>query len=105
MVGFRVWDVAAQRLLESRTGKPFAAQVEQEPQTVTERQARPRCRHYRAIKRCFSIFIERGLPTDDEAMREELSKLLGRTVSSRRDLQAGDWMLAGDLAKRAAWAR
>ena len=104
MIGFRVWDVAAQRLLESRTGQPMAAQVEVEPVTVTEKAARGRCPWYRSIRRCYAIFQEVGLPTDDEAMRLELGRLLGRTVSSRRDLRAGDWLLAGDRAKRLAYA-
>ena len=80
-------------------------QLPAEPVTVTERQARPRCEFYRAIKRCFAIFQEVGLPTDDAGMRRELSRLLGKTVGSRRDLQASEWTLAGDLAKRAVMAR
>ena len=74
------------------------APLPQEPQTVTER-TRGRCPFYKAIRRCYAIFQEHGLPTDDEGMRIELSRLMRRTVGSRHDLQAQDWLLAGDRAK------
>ena len=59
---------------------------------------------YKSIRRTFAVFTELGLPTDDEGMRAEIGRLLGRTVGSRRDLQAGDWVLAADRAQREAFA-
>jgi hypothetical protein len=70
-------------------------------QTVTERHsaAQPRCRHYRAIKACFAVFIARGLPTDDEAMRATLGRLLERDVPTRKTLTAADWEAAASAAR------
>jgi hypothetical protein len=76
-----------------------------EPLTVTERHnarhtERPaRCRHYTAIKACFAVFIARGLPTDDEAMRATLGRLLGRDVPTRKALTAADWEAAASAAR------
>ena len=42
-----------------------------EPQTVTERQAKPRCDFYKNIRRCYAIFQVDGVPTDQEGMRLE----------------------------------
>jgi hypothetical protein len=70
-------------------------------QTATERhsEAPQRCRHYKAIKACFAVFIERGLPTDDEAMRATLGRLLGRDVPTRKTLTFADWEAAASAAK------
>ncbi len=69
--------------------------------SATERHSeRPaRCRHYTAIKACFAVFIARGLPTDDEAMRATLGLLLGRDVPTRKALTAADWEAAASAAR------
>lgn len=71
------------------------------PQNGSKQQetANTRCRHYKAIKACFAVFIERGLSTDDEAMRATLGRLLGREVPSRKTLSATDWEAAARAAK------
>ena len=72
------------------------AKCETGAQRVTER---PACPHFRAIKRCYSIFAERGLSVEDEPMRETLAQLLQKPVPSRKVLSGADWMRAGNLAK------
>ncbi len=69
--------------------------------SATERhsEAQPRCRHYTAIKACFAVFIARGLPTDDEAMRATLGLLLGRDVPTRKTLTAADWEATASAAR------
>ncbi len=99
---------AAQRLSEevARWERYHRAQADtlaamQNTQQATERQseAQPRCRHYTAIKACFAVFIARGLPTDDEAMRATLGRLLGRDVPTRKALTAADWETAASAAR------
>ena len=76
---------------------PCAAQVA--PVAIVKPSGKP-CPHFRAVKRCFAIFQEKGLPLDDEGMRAVLAELLGREVPSRRTLSGSDWMNAGTLAKQ-----
>jgi hypothetical protein len=103
MIGFHVVEDAAVRLFKRAGGvlAPEPAPLPAEPVTVTERVAasRARCCHYKAIKACFAVFIERGLPTDDEGMRATLSRLLGRDVATRKALTAGDWEQAASAAR------
>jgi hypothetical protein len=81
---------------------PAGASIASQRATEQQETAQPRCRHYKAIKACFAVFIERGLSTDDEAMRDTLARLLGRDVPSRKTLSASDWEAAANAAR---WLR
>ncbi len=78
---------------------PAAPVIERHSATERHSEAQPRCRHYTAIKACFAVFIARGLPTDDEAMRATLGRLLGRDVPTRKALTAADWEAAASAAR------
>ncbi len=96
-----VWSFVDDRPVAAPPQQPQTPAPASLPVTVTERHAarRPCCRHYKAIKACFAVFIERGLPTDDEAMRATLAHLLGRDVPTRRTLTAADWEAAASAAR------
>jgi hypothetical protein len=81
---------------------PAGASIASQRPTERHSEAQPRCRHYKAIKACFAVFIERGLPTDDEAMRATLGRLLERDVATRKALTAADWEAAASAAR---WLR
>jgi hypothetical protein len=68
-------------------------------------ESRPRCPHYRAIRRAFAIAREKGLDTRaDEAMRAAFGRCLGRTVETRECMNGGEWQAVGDAMKRGlAW--
>jgi len=67
--------------------------------------ARPRCPHYKAIRRTFAIAKDRGLNTKDEsAMRRAFGRALGRQIESRDEMNGGDWQVVGDMMKRGALA-
>jgi hypothetical protein len=78
---------------------PVAPVIARHSATERQSEARLRCRHYKAIKACFAVFIARGLPTDDEAMRATLGRLLGRDVPTRKALTAADWEAAASAAR------
>jgi hypothetical protein len=78
---------------------PVAPIMARHSATERETATQPRCRHYRAIKACFAVFIARGLTTDDEAMRATLGRLLERDVPTRKALTANDWEAAASAAK------
>jgi hypothetical protein len=127
MVGFRVWDVAAQALLAKhvRTCAAIAGSVAPEaatdgPQRAieavadTEAQAaingaemavereKPRCGWATSIRRAFGLAKGAGLDTrDDEGMRAAISEYLGRAVASRSELSVGDWWLVAEGIERA----
>ncbi len=67
--------------------------------------SRPRCPHYRAVKRAFAIAREKGLDVrDSEAMRAAFGRCLGRTVETRECMNGGEWQAVGDAIKRGlAW--
>ena len=86
-----------QAFLEYLTAAP-----ENTPQSAT---ARPRCAHYRAIRRAFAIARERGLNVKDESeMRRAFGRALGREVTTREELNGRDWSLCADMMKRGALA-
>jgi hypothetical protein len=68
-------------------------------------ESRPRCPHYRAIRRAFAIAREKGLDVRaDEAMRAAFGRCLGRTVETRECMNGGEWQAVGDAMKRGlAW--
>lgn len=68
-------------------------------------ESRPRCPHYRAIRRAFAIAREKGLDTRaDEAMRAAFGRCLGRTVETRECMNGAEWQAVGDAIKRGlAW--
>ncbi len=88
---------------QASTPAPVAlpAPLPAEPVTVTERIAagRTRCPWYGSIRRFYAVIGERGLPTDDEAVRALLGRLLGRDVPTRKALTAADWEAAASAAK------
>ena len=59
------------------------------------------CPFYKAIRRYYAIIEQKGWERDDESVRAQLARLLGRDVPSRKTLNGNDWMLAGTLAKQA----
>jgi hypothetical protein len=62
---------------------------------------KPRCPHYKAIRRAFAIATEQGLDTKaDVEMRAAFGRCLHRDVPSREVLNGRDWMLLGDAMKR-----
>lgn len=87
---------------ESRTANENAAPAALPAASVS----RSRCPFYRAVKRCFAIARDAGLDTKaDEAMRAAFGRCLGRSISSREELDGRDWMLIGDCikARRLTW--
>lgn len=90
-IDYVVWVLEAGAVMEQESAEPMKTY-------------HPRCCHYKSIKRAFAVFTELGLPTEDEGMHAEIGRFLGRTVGSRRELQAGNWVLAADRAQREAFA-
>ncbi len=67
----------------------LVAAPEKAAQSATNR---PRCSHYKAIRRTFAIAKDHGLNVKDEsAMRRAFGRALGRTIESREELNGGDW--------------
>lgn len=85
---------------------PAAPVIARHSAAEREESAKPRCCHYKAIRRCFAIARDLGLNTrDDEGMRAAFGRFLGRALGSRDELTGCEWMLLGDAMKmrRLAW--
>jgi hypothetical protein len=85
---------------------PAAPIITRQIATEREESAKPRCPWAAAIRRAFGIAKGAGLDTRaDDAMRAAIGAMLGRAVSSRSHLTAGDWLLVGDGIRRGelAW--
>ncbi len=64
--------------------------------------AKPRCAHWKAIKRVYAIAREKGLDTSKAGkarMRNAMENTLGRCVNSRGEYTGADWMKFGDWVK------
>ena len=80
----------------------LVAAPEKAAQSATNR---PRCAHYKAIRRTFAIAKDRGLNVKDEAaMRWAFGRALGRTIETREEMTGNDWQAVGDMMKRGALA-
>jgi hypothetical protein len=76
-----------------------AAPLELAPEPIPAPE-KPRCLHYKAIRRAFAIAREAGLDTRaDEKMRAAFARVLGRVIESREELSGGDWLLVGNAIK------
>ena len=70
--------------------------------------AKPRCPHYKLIKRFMAIARENGLDTSANAkpqMRHAMESAMKRCVNSRSEVTPQEWQMMGDLIKagRLAW--
>ena len=102
--------VPPQRPQPPQTALPAAlpVAVASASQRATEQQetAQPRCLWAAAIRRAFGIAKGAGLDTRaDAAMRAAIGAMLGRAVTTRSELTAGDWLAVGDGIRRGelAW--
>jgi hypothetical protein len=99
-----------QRPQPPQTAKPAAlpvAPVKARPAAAErETKGRARCAWYRAIRRAYGCAQGAGLDTKaDAAMRAAIGAMLGRSVASRSELSAGEWLSVGDGIRRGevAW--
>jgi hypothetical protein len=95
-------------VLEEATAPAVAPVMAQDAPKVVEpvKVSKPRCPHYKAIRRAFAIATELGLDTKaDEAMRAAFGRCLHKEVASREVLNSRDWLLLGDAmkARQLAW--
>jgi hypothetical protein len=70
------------------------------PQQPAQRDSGAKCPFYRRIRFAFGMAQNRGLDTEaDEAMRAAFSRFLGRTITSREELDGDEWLLVGKAIK------
>ncbi len=76
--------------LEAAQTKANAVQVK--AAKVEAKPTKSRCPHYKAIRRFFAVAKSAGLNCDNKkGMRAAFSAMLGKTVTTRADLQAADY--------------
>lgn len=87
------YDVLAESARES--AQRDAVQVEAAQTVSVKVEAKPakvRCPHYKAIRRFFAVAKSANLDTSNKkGMRAAFSAMLGKTVTTRADLQAADY--------------
>jgi hypothetical protein len=60
--------------------------------TVEAKPVKSRCPHYKAIRRFFAVAKSAGLDCQNKkGMRAAFSAMLGKTVTTRADLQAAEY--------------
>jgi len=78
----------------------LVAAPEKAAQSATNR---PRCPHYKSIRRTFAIAKDCGLNVKDEAaMRRAFGRALGRQIETREELNGNDWEAVGNMMRRGA---
>lgn len=72
-----------------------------EPAPVAAKVERARCPHHKQIRTFFSFARGAMLDTrDEDAMRDALSRFVGRELETRADLSGSEWACAADAVKR-----
>jgi hypothetical protein len=104
----RIGAIEASPLASEELVAVSSPRVTNSPRMVTKRQGEAplRCAWFSAIRRFYGCAQGAALDTKaEDAMRAALSAFLGRTINTRRELSAGDWLLAGDAVKfgRLVW--